>query len=78
MSLLIKNSISPLPLHKCLMVFEEIQKCHHDHIKDVELLALAHVAVFSASNLKFGPEVGVNRRKKDDAPIFEDWLKVFV
>ena len=30
--------------------------------------------VFSASNLYFGPEVGVRRTKKADAPVIESWL----
>jgi hypothetical protein len=30
--------------------------------------------VFSASNLHFGPEVGVQRTKKHDAPVLESWL----
>ena len=37
------------------------------------MLALASVAVFSASNLKFGPEVGVRRKLKEDADVFGDF-----
>jgi hypothetical protein len=36
-------------------------------------LALAYVAVHDASNLKFGPEVGVRRRQREDAPVFQCW-----
>jgi DNA modification methylase len=73
-SLLLGQSISPIPLHKCLILQEEIQSASDSGIRNIELLAFAFVSVFSASNLKFGPEVGLARNKKDDAPVFEDWL----
>jgi hypothetical protein len=38
------------------------------------MLALAKSLVSSASNLHFGPEVGVLRTKKVDAPVVEAWL----
>jgi len=73
-ALLLSNSISPVPLHKCLVLREAILRAAGAPIRDVELLALAFVAVFCASNLKFGPEVGVGRKKKYDAPVLETWL----
>jgi DNA modification methylase len=73
-SLLLAQSISPGPLHKCLILRDEIQKGSDSGIRDVELLAFAFVSVFVASNLKFGPEVGLSRNRKTDAPVFEDWL----
>ncbi len=73
-ALLLANSINPIPLHKCLVLREAILGTPGSPIRDVELLALAFVAVFCASNLKFGPEVGVGRTKKQDAPVLETWL----
>jgi hypothetical protein len=73
-ALLLTNSISPIPLHKCLALREAIIGTPDSAIRDLELLALAFTAVFCASNLKFGPEVGVGRKKKHDAPVVEAWL----
>lgn len=71
--LLLKNSISPLPLHKALVLLDAIdQECppeYRDHCK----LAYAKALVNSASNLSFGPEVGVSTVKRD-APIVHPWL----
>ncbi len=74
-SILLKNSINPLPLHKCLYLYNEIIKCTDSSVKNIELLALAYVTVYSGSNLRFGPEVGVSRKRKNDAPIYEDWFE---
>jgi hypothetical protein len=73
-ALLLTQSISPIPLHKCLILREEIQRTPASALRDIELLAFAFVSVFVASNLKFGPEVGVGSKKKTDAPVFEAWL----
>ncbi len=73
-ALLLKNSINEIPLNKCLLLLEEINKGKDITIKNIEKLALAHVLVYSASNLQFGPEVGVRRVKKKDAPVFEAWI----
>jgi hypothetical protein len=72
--LLIKNSISPLPLHKSLLLLETINeykdnKCYN-HLK----LAFAKHLVNSYSNLHFGPEVGVSRHRKNDVDVVEIWL----
>lgn len=71
--ILLKNSIHEVPLHKCLVLKEAIAALPHQPIKDVLNLALAYVTVQDASNLKFGPEVGIRRRKREDAPVFEQW-----
>lgn len=71
--LLITNSISPLSLHKCLILLALIRKHHNESYYRHALLALANTLVFTASNLKFGPEVGVGRQKKD-APVIGSWL----
>jgi DNA modification methylase len=71
--LLLKGSISPLPLHKALLLREQIQQ-HRDapYFRHLQL-AFAKTVTFSSSNLQFGPEVGVGRLK-DDAPVVEPWL----
>ena len=72
--LLLKDSISPLPLHKSLVLLDQLEKNTNLHFKRHELLALAKSLVFSISNLHFGPEVGVQRTKKTDAAVIENWL----
>jgi len=74
-SLLLKDSISPLPLHKSLILLEAIRHHNDEHYYHYQLLAFAKTLVFSISNLHFGPEVGVRRLKKYDAPIIEYWMK---
>ncbi len=72
-SLLLTNSISPLPLHKALVLLETIRQHPFHPAYQHWLLALANVLVFSISNLHFGPEVGV-RNPKTDAPVIAPWL----
>ena len=72
--IILSNSISELPLHKCLVLLKEIKAIADFEVQNLLLLALAHVAVSSASNLKFGPEVGVSKKKKEDANVFEDFF----
>ncbi len=72
--LLLKNSISPLPLHKSLVLLNRIENNESPQFKRHELLALAKALVCSISNLHFGPEVGVQRIHKTDAPVIESWL----
>jgi DNA methylase len=72
--LLLKDSISPLPLHKALTLLEVIEHDRGRACYDHERLALARTIVFEASNLQFGPEVGVGPAKAD-APVIGPWLK---
>lgn len=74
MSLLIKNSISPIPLHKSLILIDALKSHADSDFYRHEMLALAKSLVFSVSNLHFGPEVGVRRKKKLDAPVVDSWL----
>ena len=74
-ALLLRDSISPLPLHKALVLLEQIRAGVSNQFLDHELLALAHVLVADASNLHFGPEVGVRSVKRSDAPVIEAWLE---
>jgi DNA modification methylase len=71
--ILLKHSISPLPLHKVLVLMEVMEEEKNVHFYDHERLALANALVNDISNLHFGPEVGV-RRIKDDAPVISPWL----
>jgi hypothetical protein len=75
--LLLKDSISPLPLHKTLILLAAIERHKRrgstSRRNDMERLALAKAVVFSISNLRFGPEVGV-RGHKDDADVVGAWL----
>lgn len=71
--LLLTDSISPKPLHKALVLLDVIREYHDERYHKHELLALAKALVFSVSNLHFGPEVGVSRVKKHDAPVVPTW-----
>jgi hypothetical protein len=72
--LLLKNSISPLPLHKSLVLLEQIKQHSESPYYHHERLALAKALVFSISNLHFGPEVGVGKAKTD-AQVVDSWLE---
>lgn len=71
---IIKDSISPIPLHKSLVLLEVLREFHDERFSNYEKTAFAKQVVFSFSNLKFGPEVGVSRKKKFDADVIEIWL----
>ena len=71
--LLLTNSISPLPLHKTLVLLDCLKERQNESSYRYQLLALANMLVFKASNLQFGPEVGIGKPKMD-APILSSWL----
>jgi DNA modification methylase len=71
--LILKNSISALPLHKTLVLLDHLQQHADEPFYDHARLALAKSVVSSSSNLQFGPEVGVGRAKPD-APVVDAWL----
>ncbi|MFN4279857.1 DNA methyltransferase [Thermosynechococcus sp.] len=71
--LILAGSISPIPLHKVLILLECLQKYRVEKIYRHQLLAIAHTLVFVASNLRFGPEVGMGSPKVD-APVVSAWL----
>ncbi|MGF1460201.1 MAG: DNA methyltransferase [Leptolyngbyaceae cyanobacterium] len=72
-AILVKNSICDEPLHQCLVLKGAIAQVPNLTIQSVLNLALAHVAVHDASNLKFGPEVGIRRSKRETAPVLAKW-----
>lgn len=69
---LIKNSISPLPLHKSLVLLEQLSKFQQAPIYKHGLLALGNALVTNIGNLRFGPEVGVGKIKSD-FPVVAAW-----
>ena len=70
--LLLTGSISPLPLHKALVLRDLIDEQADPHFRAHERLALAK-ALVASSNLHFGPEVGVGAAKAD-AAVIAPWL----
>ncbi len=72
-AILIKNSISPLPLHKTLVLLDQLEKITDSPAYKYCLLALGKALVDSIGNIRFGPEVGVGKAKAD-APVVHVWL----
>lgn len=70
---LIKNSISPLPLHKTLVLLEQINRYQDTVSHKYGILALGNALVTSLGNLRFGPEVGVGKIKRD-VPVVAVWM----
>lgn len=71
--LLLKNSISPLPLHKVLVLKDALEGEHDARFAAHELLALARILPTDVGNLRFGPEVGVGKVRLD-ASVVSRWL----
>lgn len=71
--LILKNSISPLPLHKTLVLLEEIERHGDPYLQRYGRIALAKALVSEIGNLKFGPEVGIGKIKHD-SPVLDIWL----
>ncbi|MBI4761704.1 MAG: DNA methyltransferase [Chloroflexi bacterium] len=71
--LILANSISPLPLHKTLVLIECLKQFEGEPFYRHALLALGNAIVFKISNLHFGPEVGV-KKPKTDVPVVSNWL----
>lgn len=71
--LLLKNSISPLPLHKTLVLLDAIHEQKDPQYRDHQLLALARALTGPIGNLHFGPEVGV-APPKADAEVVGAWF----
>src|SRR3990172_3686034 len=71
--LILASSISPLPLHKTLVLIECLKQFEDEPFYRHALLALGNALVFKISNLHFGPEVGV-KTPKIDVPVVSNWL----
>lgn len=71
---LIKNSISPLPLHKTLVLLDKISVFQNTPAYNHGILALGNALVQSIGNLRFGPEVGVGKIKRD-VPVVAVWMQ---
>ena len=67
--LILANSISPLPLHKTLVLLDVLREAEHEPFYRHARLALANALVYKISNLHFGPEVGVGKPKVDVAVV---------
>ena len=71
--LLLKDSISALPLHKVLVLRDALDGEQDPEFADHERLALARILPMEVGNLRFGPEVGVGTVKRD-AAVISTWL----
>src|SRR5207249_1090285 len=72
--LLLSDCISPLPLHKTLVLLETLEENKDPSLTAHEHLALAKSLVSEISNLHFGPEIGVGPPKRD-AAVVAPWLR---
>ena len=72
--LLLKDSISALPLHKVLVLRDALDGEYDSAFSDHERLALARILPMEVGNLRFGPEVGLGT-VKHDAPVVSVWLE---
>jgi hypothetical protein len=74
MAALIQDSISPLPLHKTLVLLEQIERFRSCAEYQHCILALGKALITNIGNLRFGPEVGIGTLKPD-APVVVAWLQ---
>jgi hypothetical protein len=72
--ILLRGSISQKPLKKVLALLSALNEARSPAFRNHEFLALAKTLVFTASNLNFGPEVGIGKIKAD-APVLLSWLE---
>ena len=72
--LILTNSISPIPLHKTLVLLNCLNDLKKETFYGHALLALGSALVYKISNLHFGPEVGVRNPKKD-VSVINSWLE---
>lgn len=71
--IMLKDSISPLPLHKTLNLIKNLNLHSGSSYFNHETLALAKSVVNPISNLRFGPEASIGYIK-DDTPTLMPWL----
>jgi len=70
---LIRDSISPLPLHKTLVLLDQLYERKETKQYQYGLLALGKALVSAIGNLRFGPEVGIGK-KKEDVQVVGNWI----
>jgi DNA methylase len=73
LKILLKGSLSPRPMHKVLILREQIEQCDQHQYRNHLWLALAKALVNGISNIYFGPEVTVGKAK-EDADVVDLWL----
>ncbi len=71
--IILRDSISPIPLHKSLLLLDEIKKFEKTSFGKYLRLAFANALVYKISNLRFGPEVGVGKPRQDVA-VVQEWF----
>jgi len=69
--LLLRDSISPLPLHRSVTLIDEIDELGTRSVPYLRL-ALARELPTRIGNLRFGPEIGLGEIK-EDAPVVDIW-----
>ena len=74
LKILLSESISPIPLHKTLVLLETLEENKEPRLLAHEQIALTKSLVNEISNLHFGPEIGVGA-VKSDAPVVGPWLR---
>ncbi len=72
-ALILTGSISPLPLHKTLVLLDCLKQHRDERFNRHQLLALAKGLAGPIGNLHFGPEAGVGPAKAD-AAVVGTWL----
>lgn len=73
-SLLLRGSISPVPLLKTQILLHVLNSKKHEHLRRFELTALARSLVSSIGNLQFRPEISVTK-PKSDVDVTGIWLE---
>ncbi len=71
--IILKDSISALPLHKSLTLLDEIDRFKITSFSKYFRLAFANALVYKISNLRFGPEVGIGKAK-EDVSVVSQWF----
>lgn len=72
-ALLLSDSISPIPLHKTLILLDQIRQESRREVSHLQL-ALAKALISGIGNVAFGPEIGVTK-PKHDCPVLAPWLR---
>jgi len=71
--IVLKKSISPIPLHKSLVLLDQINKFKKTDYCKYFIIAFGNALVYKFSNLRFGPEVGVGKIKEDTI-VVDTWF----